>query len=91
MINYKIILFHENKKSITFYAGKYISILEALEDNNINSEFQCRSGFCGVCRMILIDGNVRYNNNIIGHIHSNELYICSCQPMTNITINIGKI
>ena len=36
------------------------TVLETLERNNIDVDFNCRQGFCGVCRTKLLSGQVEY-------------------------------
>lgn len=46
------------KKKIVYQTQ--ITLLLVLELNNIHLEYQCRSGYCGICRIELIKGEVFY-------------------------------
>ncbi|BGI51177.1 MAG: hypothetical protein ArsCj_4650 [Arsenophonus endosymbiont of Ceratovacuna japonica] len=86
MMNYKITIHHTQDIQIPFYSNKHISILDAIEQSKIQIEFQCRSSFCGICRVILCKGKVRYFCKPIAFIDKNEILTCSCYPITNIDI-----
>ena len=46
-------------KSFVLQAGE--TLLEALERTGHEVEYQCRSGYCGACRLTLLSGNVSYH------------------------------
>ncbi len=73
---------------ITIDADTSLSILESLERNNIQVEYQCRDGFCGACRCKLLDGEVSYFKNIIAFIGEGEILPCSAKPITDIIIKV---
>lgn len=48
--------FARSGKSAPLREGQ--TVLEAAEENGVTIEYQCRQGYCGVCKVKLIDGNV---------------------------------
>ncbi|WMY94854.1 MAG: class I ribonucleotide reductase maintenance protein YfaE [Arsenophonus sp.] len=92
MEKYKIfVLQKEDKKSTKkinfFYNKQHTSILDTLE-KKIQIDFQCRKGFCGICRIYLKKGKIKYHNQPLAFIHKNEILPCSCQPISDIFIVI---
>ncbi len=68
------------------------SVLVALERANLNPPSKCRSGECGFCRSLLIDGKV-YINPVSDWRKSadkkiNYFHPCASYPITNLEINI---
>ncbi len=51
-------------------------ILDQLLLRGIPVEYQCRSGFCGACRMRLKSGDVRYLETPIAYINEGEVLTC---------------
>lgn len=76
-----------NIKKKIFYK-KNILLLFILECNNINIEYQCRSGYCGMCRIELIKGQVFYSINqpMASLCKEREIFPCCCKPNGNIII-----
>jgi len=77
-----------NLKKI-FYKKNH-SILSILELNNINLEYQCRSGYCGMCRIELVQGKVLYfiKQPMAALSKKQEIFPCCCKPRGNIIIKI---
>lgn len=69
--------------------SKYLrlSLLEILLLNNVDVSYQCRNGYCGICKIQLINGTIKYfQKNIIAYIPPK--YILSCCCIINSDINI---
>ena len=64
------------------------TVLEALERNNIEAPFNCRQGFCGVCRTKLIKGQVDYQLDPLAFIDDDEILSCCTRPSMNIEVKI---
>ncbi|QIQ42164.1 MAG: 2Fe-2S iron-sulfur cluster binding domain-containing protein [Buchnera aphidicola (Microlophium carnosum)] len=69
---------------------KNISLLFVLKLNNINIEYQCRSGYCGICRIELVRGKIFYliKQPIAALFKEKEIFPCCCKPNGNIVIKI---
>ncbi|WP_343183217.1 class I ribonucleotide reductase maintenance protein YfaE [Buchnera aphidicola (Neophyllaphis podocarpi)] len=91
-MNYKIKFYTiKTNKRIINYIPKKNFILDILEKNKINIEFQCRKGYCGSCRIILISGKIYYPNNVVilaSKLSRKEIFPCCCIGINNIILKI---
>ncbi|MCY4328740.1 MAG: class I ribonucleotide reductase maintenance protein YfaE [Endozoicomonadaceae bacterium] len=67
-------------------ADDSMSLLEAIEDQGIDVEYQCRQGFCGLCRLKLVEGKVTYFDEPIAFIPENYILPCCCKTKEDIVI-----
>lgn len=58
------------------------SLLESLEAQDIHLEYQCREGYCGSCRVTLVEGEVHYTEEPMAWIDDDEILPCCCIPKT---------
>ncbi|WMY96002.1 MAG: class I ribonucleotide reductase maintenance protein YfaE [Arsenophonus sp.] len=86
MKKHKIFVLYKKKIRILFYDKYHKSILDTFEKNNIYINFQCRQGFCGICRTYLKKGKIKYQNLPVAFINHDEILPCICQPVTDIFI-----
>ncbi|WP_343187881.1 class I ribonucleotide reductase maintenance protein YfaE [Buchnera aphidicola (Periphyllus koelreuteriae)] len=83
----KIIIKNKNYKVI--YTKNKISLLKILIKNNIPIDYQCKEGYCGTCRIILIQGKVYYlKKYTLASLQKNEILSCCCIVDSNIKIKI---
>ncbi|WP_041063685.1 class I ribonucleotide reductase maintenance protein YfaE [Candidatus Tachikawaea gelatinosa] len=64
----------------------YLNLLNILEKNNIEIEFQCRQGYCGSCRMRLLKGKIIYYKKPLAFLKKGEILPCCCYIMSNLEI-----
>lgn len=64
------------------------NLLETLERHQVQIEYQCRSGYCGSCRLRLLKGEVCYSQQPLAFIQPNEILPCCCQPLGDIEIEL---
>ena len=64
------------------------SLLEHLEKNNIHHEYQCRSGYCGSCRVKIKKGKVSYKDAPLAFIQPDEILLCCCHVESDIEIDL---
>ncbi|MGO2368269.1 MAG: class I ribonucleotide reductase maintenance protein YfaE [Serratia sp. (in: enterobacteria)] len=64
------------------------SLLDVLELHNVEVEYQCRSGYCGACRLKLVKGEVTYHQQPLAFINVGEILPCCCMPLTDIELEI---
>ena len=64
------------------------SLLVALEAHQVEVEYQCRSGYCGACRLKLLKGEVTYRQQPLAFINQGEILPCCCMPLTDIELEI---
>ncbi|MFT5294541.1 MAG: ferredoxin [Colwellia sp.] len=73
------IAFQENDKNL----------LECLEGANVEVHYHCRDGFCGACRVTLVEGEIYYpNGEPLAFIGDGEILTCCCIPKSDIKLLI---
>ncbi|QCI15869.1 class I ribonucleotide reductase maintenance protein YfaE [Buchnera aphidicola] len=87
-MNFSIINIINIKKNIIYKKTNLLLLI--LELNNVNIEYQCRSGYCGLCRIELIKGKIFYSikQPMAALFKKREIFPCCCQPDGNIIIKI---
>ncbi|WP_367680778.1 class I ribonucleotide reductase maintenance protein YfaE [Candidatus Fukatsuia anoeciicola] len=86
MVNFIINLY---KSKLQFdYPTESNHLLEVLKKHKIPVEYECCSGYCGVCRLILLKGKIDYLIQPLAFIQNNEILPCCCKPIGDIIINI---
>jgi ferredoxin len=65
------------------------TLLETIEQHNIEIQYHCREGYCGACRSKLISGEVEYTTDPLAFIDDDEILPCCCIPIKNIEIKLG--
>lgn len=64
------------------------TLLEALERTGHKIEYQCKKGYCGLCRIKMLNGNVTYTKPPLACIKSDEILPCCCKLVTPITVDV---
>ena len=64
------------------------TLLETLEQHEIEIQYHCREGFCGACRSKLICGEVKYTTDPLAFIDDDEILPCCCIPTSNIEVEL---
>lgn len=64
------------------------SLLESLEAQGVEAQYQCREGYCGSCRVQLLDGDVYYYEEPMAMVAHNEILTCCCIPKSNLKIKL---
>ncbi|CAL4319721.1 Uncharacterized ferredoxin-like protein YfaE [Buchnera aphidicola (Periphyllus testudinaceus)] len=83
----KIII--KNKNSKIIYIKKKKILLTTLLKKNIKIDYQCKEGYCGTCRIILLKGKILYfKKNTLASLQKNEILSCCCSVISNIIIKI---
>lgn len=65
------------------------TLLEALERTGHEVEYQCRSGYCGACRLKLQSGQVSYAETPLAFIGPDEILPCCCRAEGDLVLNVG--
>jgi ferredoxin len=79
IVDNKTIAFQENDKNL----------LECLEEANVEVHYHCRDGFCGACRVTLVEGEIYYpNGEPLAFIGDGEILTCCCIPKSDIKLLI---
>lgn len=64
------------------------NLLESLESQQVDINYQCREGYCGSCRVRLLQGKVHYLCEPMAWLNEDEILTCCSIPKTDITIHI---
>ncbi|HBO38559.1 MAG TPA: 2Fe-2S ferredoxin-like protein [Pasteurellaceae bacterium] len=64
------------------------SLLSSLEQNDLPHEYQCRSGYCGSCRVKMKKGKVSYKVSPLAFVNENEILLCCCQVEQDLEIEL---
>ncbi|EGF16428.1 MULTISPECIES: class I ribonucleotide reductase maintenance protein YfaE [Haemophilus] len=64
------------------------SLLVHLKKNNIHHEYQCRSGYCGSCRVKIKKGKVSYKEMPLAFIQPDEILLCCCHVESDLEIDL---
>lgn len=75
-----------NTTDRSFEMLKGESLLDALERTGHEVEYQCRSGYCGVCRLTLLSGRVSYPEPPLAFVGPSEILPCCCKVTEPIRI-----
>ena len=79
MVQGKVVPFENNEQTL----------LDCLESANIEVHYHCRDGFCGACRVTLVEGEINYpQGEPLAFVGENEILPCCCIPVTDITLVI---
>lgn len=54
------------------------TLLDALERTGHHVEYQCRSGYCGACRIPLKAGSVDYDKPPLAFVRKGDILPCCC-------------
>ncbi|MFT7410994.1 MAG: ferredoxin [Oleispira sp.] len=73
-------------KNVSFQHAN--SLLESLEAQEVTVSYQCREGYCGSCRIQLLEGEVHYTEEPMAWINDDEILPCCCIPKTAIRIKL---
>lgn len=63
---------------VSFSLLKGETLLDGLERTGHDVEYQCRSGYCGVCRLTLLAGEVSYADPPLAYLGQSEILPCCC-------------
>lgn len=64
------------------------SLLERLEQVGITLPYQCRSGYCGMCRVRLHKGTPEYFREPMAWLNEGEILPCCCRATDDMQIDI---
>ncbi|MBD1577590.1 MULTISPECIES: class I ribonucleotide reductase maintenance protein YfaE [Vibrio] len=63
------------------------TLLEAMESEGLQPEFQCRDGHCGACKCELVSGEVEYVGFALAFTHPKEILPCICKAKTDLVLD----
>ncbi len=73
---------------IEFKYGMEFSLLDSIENQTLNIDYNCRAGFCGSCKCTLLSGEVNFiqPQTPLIPIKEDEILTCCCRPKTDLEI-----
>lgn len=75
----------------TFYYQYEFSLLDALETQEIPAPYSCRGGYCGSCKVRLLDGEVELVQDALIDLADDEILTCCSRPISHIEIEIPDL
>ena len=79
------------KGQVIAFTQQKQSLLECLEQANVEVHYHCRDGFCGACRVTLIAGEINYpKGEPLAFVGDNEILPCCCVPVTDISLILDE-
>ena len=79
---------HLIRSRISLEFNNETSLLDHLEHNHIHHEYQCRSGYCGSCRVKIKKGKVSYAEAPLAFIQPDEILLCCCRVESDIELEL---
>ncbi len=79
------------QSKVVHYENNKQTLLDCLESANVEVHYHCRDGFCGACRVTLVEGEINYPlGEPLAYVGDNEILPCCCIPVTDITLLIDE-
>lgn len=76
-------------EDLDFQLDSSETLLEGLERTGHQVEYQCRSGYCGSCRVTLHSGSVDYKKPPLAHLQANEILTCCSYAKEPLIVSVG--
>lgn len=76
-------------QALRFELQPHETLLEGLERTGHAVEYQCREGFCGACRIPVIEGQVSYQSSPLAFIGAGEVLPCCSRPQGDLVLDIA--
>ncbi|MDR0214116.1 MAG: 2Fe-2S iron-sulfur cluster binding domain-containing protein [Comamonas sp.] len=67
------------------------TLLDALERTGHEVAYQCRSGYCGACRLRLLSGKPFYPEEPLACIGASEVLPCCCLVVAPLTVECALL
>ncbi|MGB0662559.1 MAG: class I ribonucleotide reductase maintenance protein YfaE [Pontibacterium sp.] len=74
----------------TFYYQYEFSLLDSMEAQNIPAPYSCRGGYCGCCKVRLLEGQVKYVQDPLFDTTGDEILSCCCIPDGHVEIELPE-
>lgn len=79
------------QSKVVHYENNEQTLLECLESADVEVHYHCRDGFCGACRVTLVEGEINYPlGEPLAFVGDNEILPCCCIPVTDITLLLDE-
>lgn len=64
------------------------TLLESLEAQGVDVQFQCREGYCGSCRARLLEGETHQVTEPLAWLNDGEILLCCSIPRSNLKLKL---
>jgi len=64
----------------SFVYDEEFSLLDSMEGHQIPVTYNCRGGYCGLCKVKLISGKVNWVQDSLVCLGDGEILVCCCVP-----------
>ncbi|MGI0152079.1 MULTISPECIES: class I ribonucleotide reductase maintenance protein YfaE [Idiomarinaceae] len=81
---YKVIVNGQQQLTVDSSQG---TLLEAMEAAGLEPHYHCRNGFCGACRVQLVQGDITYINEPLAFVRPGDCLPCCCVAASDLEIN----
>jgi len=79
------------QSKVVHYENNEQTLLECLESADVEVHYHCRDGFCGACRVTLVEGEINYPlGEPLAFVGDNEILPCCCIPVTDISLLLDE-
>lgn len=78
---------HITTRNTVFELQPDETLLEGLERTGHEVEYQCRSGYCGACRIKICSGRVSYAELPLAFVGPGEVLPCCCTVEEDLTLD----
>ena len=79
---------HLIRQNARFEFHNQTSLLSFLEQQGIIHEYQCRSGYCGACRVKIKTGRVSYAKVPLAFLQQDEILLCCCRVESDLELEL---
>ena len=78
--------------NIEFEYGMEFSLLDSIEAQSLDIDYNCRAGFCGSCKATLQSGEVEeiQPQSPVCPLKEDEILTCCCRPKTDIELQFNN-
>jgi ferredoxin len=65
------------------------SLLDSIESQQLDIDYNCRAGFCGSCKCELLNGEVEFiqSPNPVIPLKEKEILTCCCRPKSDLDLH----
>lgn len=78
-------------KAVSFELKAGENLLDALIRTGHAVDYQCRSGYCGACRIKKTSGQVSYDDYPLAHLNNDEILPCACRVVSSLKLEaVGR-
>ena len=64
------------------------TLLESMEAQGVDVQFQCREGYCGSCRARVLDGDTHQVNEPLAWLNDDEILLCCSIPRSDLKLKL---